>query len=226
MTADCFDALIFDNDGVLVNSEIIHVSVEMERLAELGLRYERADYIARFCGMGQAEFRAALAEDYGRLGLGDFPADFGEQVYALAWPRIEAELEALPGAEGLIARFEGPAAVASSAPTARLRRKLELVGLLNVFHPHIYSGEQVPRGKPAPDLFLHAAMALQIQPGQCLVIEDSVHGVRAAQAAGMTVFGFTGGGHADGNLARRLAEAGAHAVFESHERIGFELFGT
>lgn len=104
MTAD-FDALIFDNDGVLVDSEFIHVAVEMDRLAELGLRYERADYIARFCGMGQAEFRAALAEDYDRLGLGDFPVDFGEEVYALVWPRIEAELEALPGADDLVTRL-------------------------------------------------------------------------------------------------------------------------
>jgi beta-phosphoglucomutase-like phosphatase (HAD superfamily) len=224
MQASGFSALIFDCDGVLVDSEAIHVAVEMELLKEMGLAYEWEAYLSRFVGLGVPEFHAALAEDYAALGQGPFTDDFGPRLHDRAWPRIEAELTALPGAAELAARFEGPIAVASSSITPKLHRKLELTGLTKTFAPHIYSADQVARGKPAPDLFLFAAHKIATDPATCLVIEDSVNGVKAALAAGMTAFGFTGGGHADAGLGERLLAAGAAASFQSHDAIAAHLF--
>ena len=224
MQAHDFSALIFDCDGVLVDSEAIHVAVEMELLAEMGLAYEWETYLSRFVGLGVPEFHAALAEDYTALGQGPFPEDFGPRLHDRAWPRIESELTALPGAAALALRFDGPVAVASSSITPKLHRKLELTGLTGTFSPHIYSADQVARGKPAPDLFLFAADKIKSDPTSCLVIEDSVNGVKAARAAGMTAFGFTGGGHADAGLGERLVAAGAAASFPSHDAIAAHLF--
>tara|TARA_R110000787_G_scaffold8094_3_gene27061 strand:+ start:10267 stop:10947 length:681 start_codon:yes stop_codon:yes gene_type:complete len=224
MQAHDFSALIFDCDGVLVDSEAIHVAVEMDLLAEMGLAYAWETYLSRFVGLGVPEFHAALAEDYAALGQGPFPEDFGPRLHDRAWPRIEAELRALPGATELAARFHGPIAVASSSITSKLHRKLEITGLTGTFSPHIYSADQVARGKPAPDLFLFAADKIKSDPTSCLVIEDSVNGVKAARAAGMTAFGFTGGGHADAGLGERLLSAGAAASFDSHDAIAAHLF--
>ncbi|MEH6696891.1 MAG: HAD-IA family hydrolase [Hyphomonas sp.] len=224
MTTHPYEALIFDCDGVLVDSEAIHVAVEMELLREMGLAYEWDAYLSRFVGLGVPEFHAALAEDYAALGQGPFPDDFGSRLHGRAWPRIESELTALPGAAALAGRFEGPCAVASSSITPKLRRKLALTGLSNTFAPHIYSADQVTRGKPAPDLFLFAADRIKTDPATCLVLEDSVHGVTSALAAGMTAFGFTGGGHADSGLSARLLAAGATATFPSHAAIMAHLF--
>tara|TARA_R110001606_G_scaffold343375_2_gene491943 strand:- start:217 stop:897 length:681 start_codon:yes stop_codon:yes gene_type:complete len=224
MTTHPHEALIFDCDGVLVDSEAIHVAVEIELLTEMGLAYEWETYLSRFVGLGVPEFHAALAEDYAALGQGPFPEDFGPRLHDRAWPRIEAELTALPGAAALAVWFDGPVAVASSSITPKLRRKLTLTGLINTFEPHIYSADQVARGKPAPDLFLFAAKQISADPATCLVIEDSVNGVKAARAAGMTAFGFTGGGHADAGLGERLVAAGAAASFQSHDAIAAHLF--
>lgn len=224
MQAHDFSALIFDCDGVLVDSEAIHVAVEIELLAEMGLTYTLETYLSRFVGLGVPEFHAALAEDYAALGRGPFPDDFGPRLHARAWPRIEAELKALPGAAELAAMFGGPIAVASSSITPKLHRKLALTGLTETFAPHIYSADQVARSKPAPDLFLFAADKIKSDPATCLVIEDSVNGVKAALAAGMTAFGFTGGGHADAGLGERLLAAGAAASFRSHDAIATYLF--
>ena len=224
MQALGFSALIFDCDGVLVDSEAIHVAVEMELLREMGLAYEWEAYLSRFVGLGVPEFHATLAEDYAKLGQGPFPDDFGPRLHDRAWPRIESELTALPGAADLAARLEGPIAVASSSIMPKLHRKLALTGLSDTFAPHIYSADQVARGKPAPDLFIFAADKIKSDPATCLVIEDSVHGVTAALAAGMTAFGFTGGGHADSGLGARLLAAGATATFPSHDAIAAHLF--
>ncbi|MEL6829253.1 MAG: HAD family hydrolase [Pseudomonadota bacterium] len=213
-------AILFDNDGVLVDSEVIHVQCERELLGEIGLDYAYEDYMSRFVGMPTPAFLKALAVDHeARLGT-PFPEDFHARLKARVWPRIDAELEALPGVADLLDQFDGPFAVASSAHLFRLRHKLTLTGMLDWFEPHIYSADMVEHGKPAPDLFLHASAALGIDPEQCLVIEDSVNGVRAGRAAGMQVIGFTGGGHADAGLAARLSAAGAHAVVAGHNEIG------
>ena len=212
-------AIIFDNDGVLVDSESIHVAVERELLAEIGLDYDLPTYMARFVGLNNADFQAQLAQDFGARYGAPFPSDFRARLDARAWPRIEAELQPVANVPDLVGAFAGPVAVASSATTARLRQKLELTGLYDLFAPHIYSADLVANGKPAPDLFLHAARALQVDPDRCLVIEDSEHGIIAARAANMIPFGFTGGGHSDRGHADRLMRAGASACFSCHGDI-------
>jgi len=219
MTSYTFDGILFDNDGVLVDSEAIYISVERELLAELGLFYDYATYLSRFVGLPMPDYYQALARDYAdRIG-GAFPSDFAATLTQRVTPRMDAELNALPNVDAVINRFDGPVAVASSMSLDIIHRKLELVNLSGFFNPHVYSGEQVEKGKPAPDLFLFVAERLGLIPENCLVIEDSVNGVMAGVAAKMTVFGFVGGSHADPGLGARLQKAGAEKVFFNHAEI-------
>lgn len=212
-------AIIFDNDGVLVDSELIHIAVERELLAELGLYYDLQTYTSRFVDLSNPDFYSELANDYKALSLGEFPADFGKRLRAKVWPRIEDELEPIPDAEELVAKFDGAVAVASSAPLWRLERKLKITNLFDLFAPHIYSSDHVENGKPEPDLFLYAAKRLAVSPSNCMVVEDSENGVRAARAAAMLTVGFIGGSHVDETHRAKLLNAGAHFVARSHEEI-------
>lgn len=221
------EALIFDSDGVLVNSEVIHIAVERELLAELGLTYDYVTYVSRFVGLSNPDFYASLRADYAALDpdtLPDkcsngFPDDFADRLLERTIPRMEAELTAIDGVAQLVKAFARPVAVASSAPIQRLTRKLTITGLKPLFEPHLYSADHVEHGKPAPDIFLHAAEKLGVPASKCAVIEDSVNGIKAARAAGMFAIGFTGGGHADPGLADRLTKAGAHEVVDNHETL-------
>ena len=214
-----FDAIIFDNDGVLVDSETIHVAVERELLAEIGLDYDHQTFMSRFVGLHNHDFQAALARDYAEKYDRVFPSDFRTKLDARAWPKIESELMPIDGVADLVAAFPGAVAVASSATTHRLNRKLEIAGLRDLFSPHVYSADQVAQGKPSPDLFLFAAGQLGVAPARCMVIEDSVNGILAARAANMLSIGFVGGGHADARHSDRLLEAGAHGCVAQHEEI-------
>ena len=216
------DALIFDCDGVLVDSETISIATEREMLADWGLDYPFEVFVSRFVGLHNRDFHAALAAD-ARANGRPLPDDFADQLQARIWQRFETGLRAIDGVLDVSAAFAGKQAVASSSEAPKLVRKLQLTGLHEAFAPHVYSSDLVTHGKPAPDLFLHAAAQIDARPEQCVVVEDSVNGVRAARAAGMTAWGFTGGGHADAGLGRRLAEAGAHAVFASHAEIAAVL---
>jgi HAD superfamily hydrolase (TIGR01509 family) len=131
------------------------------------------------------------------------------------------DLAAISGAKEFVASVSVPRAVASSSTVQALVEKLRLTHLLDLFEPNVFSSEMVARGKPYPDLFLHAARCMECEASACIVLEDSEHGVRAGVAAGMKVWGFTGGGHADSQLAHRLKLAGATEVFESYDAIQF-----
>jgi HAD superfamily hydrolase (TIGR01509 family) len=213
------EAMIFDCDGVLVDSEVIHIAAELELLGQLGLVYERETYLTRFVGLSNADFHVELRSDYVRLTGDEFPSNFGSQLDQIVWPRIEVELAAIDGAADLVRAFSGRVAVGSSSPYQKLVKKLEITGLKSLFAPHIYSADHVRAGKPAPDLFLHSAAQLDVDPGRCVVIEDSVHGVLAAIAAGMTPIGFVGGGHCDVGLGQRLLANGAEMVVTHHNQI-------
>jgi HAD superfamily hydrolase (TIGR01509 family) len=207
-------AVIFDCDGVLIDSEIIAVEVEIALLAEHGLRYEIAEFTARFMGMSDKAFYAALMEDSrSRLGRA-LPADFKARVDAGKRALNEQKLAAIVGIEAAVARLSQPRAVASSSETHHLDYKLRKTGLWELFVPHIYSADHVMHAKPAPDLFLYAANELGVAPAECLVIEDSVNGVNAALAAGMRVWGFGGGAHMDDGGRTRLTAAGAERVVD------------
>ncbi|MGZ0189227.1 MAG: HAD family hydrolase [Alphaproteobacteria bacterium] len=212
-------AIIFDCDGVLINSEAIYIETEMAALAALGLHYDPGVYQTRFVGLPDIDFVAALRADYAELGKGALPADFLDKTRARCWQRFETELKATDGLTDFLDAHGAAHAVASSSNLDPLNQKLTMTGLKPYFAPHIYSGAQVPNGKPAPDLFLFAAERLQRAPRDCIVIEDSANGIKAGRAAGMDVWGFTGGGHGDEGSADRLRSAGAHFVLDSFPAV-------
>ena len=213
------EAIIFDCDGVLVDSEVIFIEEEIKFLAELGLRYDRESYIQRFMGLNNRDWIAELEADYEMAGLGIFPDDFLQRKRARTWPRIRDELQPIDGARQLIERFGGAASAASSSDLDKLIFKLAKTGLKECLEPHIYSAQQVKHGKPEPDLFLFAARQIGVEPANCLIIEDSDNGVKAGMAAAMQVVGFVGGGHATDRLAQQLVAAGAQQIFDSHHEI-------
>ena len=213
-------AVIFDCDGVLVDSEVLAHEVETEVLASIGLHYEPQDFKARFMGLSDRAFLAELEVDgVARLGR-SIIADIRGRLEAGYRQAIEERLVEVPGALAAIKAVRRAKAVASSSTTKGLEKKLRKVGHWDYFTPHVYSSEHVERSKPAPDLFLHAAKALRVEPAHCLVIEDSVMGVRAGQAAGMRVWGFVGGGHNDDRSAAALRDIGVERIIEEWREAG------
>ena len=183
------ELVIFDCDGVLVDSEPISVRLDVEMLAELGLTMTAEEVIERFVGRSPEVIVQAVEAE-----LGHPPPDgWFERGEEELRKRFEAELEPVPGIVEALGRITLPACVASSSPPERLRFKLELTGLYDRFAGHIFSASEVANGKPAPDLFLHAADRMGVEPAGCVVVEDSRYGVQAARAAGMDVLGYAGG---------------------------------
>jgi HAD superfamily hydrolase (TIGR01509 family) len=216
-------AVIFDCDGVLVDSEVIALRVEMEMLAEQGLHFTRDEYAARFMGLSTEDFHAAMdAEARARLGR---PISESIRQSERLRAVMVAEMTVVPGVETALAGLTLPKAIASSGSMEGLERKLTRTGLWTLFHPHIYGADHVAQAKPAPDLFLHAAAALGVAPAECLVIEDSRNGVLAARTAGMRVWGFLGGGHANPALGERLVVAGAERLVGSWPQAATLLAG-
>jgi beta-phosphoglucomutase-like phosphatase (HAD superfamily) len=213
------EAVIFDCDGVLVDSEVLVLEIEMCALAEIGLVYPEDEYRARFMGMSNEAFYRALETDHrARLGS-DLPDGFRATCNARfrdVWHRLQE----VPGAFRAVSTVTLPKAVASSSTRDGLDRKLRKAQLWDVFAPHIYSADHVTHAKPAPDLFLHAAEALQVAPARCLVFEDSGNGVRAGRAAGMTVWGFVGGGHMSEAAGAGLIAAGAERLVRDWAEAG------
>jgi len=207
-----FDAVIFDCDGCLIDSEVLALEVELQALADVGMPYDPDEFRRRFMGLTDAAFFAALDGDrIAKLGE-PLPADFRRRHDEALTGAVDERLAEVAGAAAAVAALGRPKAVASSSHAAFLERKLRRVGLWEAFAPHVYAGDQVARGKPAPDLFLLAAAGLSVAPERCLAIEDSVNGILAARAAGMTAWALTAGGHILPSDVGRLREAGAHAI--------------
>lgn len=213
-----FDAIIFDCDGVLVDSEVLAIRGERAALGELGLHYAPEEYVRRFVGLHDGLFFDHLRADYLAAHGGPAPEDFEERV--LDGRRREmAGLAIVDGADLALAAARervGRIAVASSSRAHFLKGKLERMGLYDLAAPHVYSADLVANGKPHPDIFLYAAEKLECDPARCLVLEDSANGVKAGRAAGMTVWGFLGGGHCFDGYGARLAEAGAHQIMRDY----------
>lgn len=214
--------IIFDCDGVLINSEGIYIDVELALMREIGMDIGMADYQARFVGVPHPDLIIALRAEADIRGLA-FPADFEARHGIEIERRFLTELAPVPGLMALLDAHSGPRAVASSSGVDSLAHKMAFTGLDDYFSPHIYSTAQAGRGKPAPDVYLMAADRLGLPPNQCIVIEDSANGTKAGVAAGMRVWGFTGAGHGDAGLPARLVEAGADAVFDDYEAIQAHL---
>lgn len=210
------DALIFDCDGVLVNSEQIAQEVELKFLASVGMIYPRDEYVRRFSGTSEQGFREALRADAGARFSVKLPDEFFDDMAAAIVDAYEGRLEAIAGAVALAAAWPRLKAVASSSSKGTLLLKLGRVGLADLFGAHIYSADAVGAGKPDPALFVFAAGQLGVAPARCIVVEDSVNGIVAARRAGMTAIGFVGGGHCLDDQDRLLLDAGAERVFDSH----------
>lgn len=184
--------IIFDCDGVLVDSELLARRAMASVLREAGIP-ATADTIAPFTGMKQPDILARIAEATDT----PMPEGIGERMWPAIRTLFHAELAAVTGIAAFLQRLEIPRCVASSSHPERIRESLALTKLAGYFGDHIFSSHQVKHGKPAPDLFLFAAKNMGAEPAHCVVIEDSVAGVRAAKAAGMRVIAFAGASHAD-----------------------------
>lgn len=192
MPSETGPLLIFDCDGVLVDSEPVSVAVLIDMLAHQGVEMTEEEAYQRFLGRSIASMTATLWEEYGI----ETDIDFLDHMRSALFERFRLELKAIEGMAETLDRLEMPRCVASSSQPERIRYSLGLTGLLEKFEPHIFSATMVKNGKPAPDLFLHAASQMGVEPANCIVIEDSPAGILAAKAAGMCVFAFTGGSHA------------------------------
>ncbi len=192
------ELVIFDCDGVLVDSEPLSLQVWVETLGRAGHAIDVATANDLFLGRSMATNRQAVADAYGwRMVEADI-----ERLRRDADDLFRRELRAIAGMDAVLDALDLPVCVASSGEPARIRLSLETTGLAKHFGPHVFSAVEVRHGKPAPDLFLHAAERMGTAPAACLVIEDSQAGIVAAKAAGMRVFAFTGGGHAQGEAHR------------------------
>jgi len=210
------DLLIFDCDGVLVDSEAISASVLSGMLSSSGALISEELVYSRFLGRSMANARHILLTEFGVT----ISEDMTQAMRAEMFRRFPIELKPIAGAADALALLKNPRCVASSSMPDRLRLTLGLTGLLKFFDPHIFSAAMVVNGKPAPDLFLHAAREMGAAPQSCIVIEDSPAGVEAAQAAGMKVLGFTGGAHAAKfDLAASLAALNPDAMFDDMLRL-------
>jgi len=216
-----WDLIIFDCDGVLIDSELLTIGVEVALLAEAGIAITGDEIIERYVGISMKAMLADLEARFG-LPLGDdFAARHAVQVNRV----FERDLQAMPGIIDVLAGLTCKICVASSSSPDRLRHTLGIAGLYERFHPHIFSATMVERGKPAPDLFLHAAERMGATPLRCLVIEDSVPGIEAAAAAGITAIGFTGGSHCRDGHAARLGAAGAAIVVDAMAKMPKAIAG-
>lgn len=212
--------LIFDCDGVLVDSEPLACAVDAEVLTELGFPYTAGEIAARFVGMSLGSMMAAIEAEHGRL----LPECFSSRLEATLFARFAVDLRPMAGVADLLTGLTGPRCVASSSTPARIALSLDVTGLAAFFEPRtVFSAVQVARGKPEPDLFLFAAARMGVRPDACTVVEDSVPGVRAALAAGMRVIGFTGGGHCGPSHSERLRAAGAARVIASMQDMAGAL---
>ena len=181
--------VIFDCDGVLIDSERLGVKVEVAVLRELGWPLSEAEVVERFMGRSDRENRRAIETHLGRA----LPEDWSQAVEQRYRQAFDTALTPVEGVLEALDRITLPSCVASSATHEHLRYTLSLTGLYERFEGRIFSAEDVAHGKPAPDLFLHAAAQMTAAPGSCLVVEDSRPGVEAARAAGMRVLAFAGG---------------------------------
>lgn len=205
MSEKQFGLVIFDCDGVLVDSELITNRVFVGMLNELGLALTLEDMFDRFVGRSMPQCLEIITELLGHPA----PQHFVEEYQTRSATALRAELKTVPDIEIVLAAMRIPYCVASSGSHEKMQTTLGITGLLPQFRGKMYSVTEVARSKPFPDVFLHAARQQGVMPADCAVIEDTPTGVRAGVAAGMTVFGYCAL-----TPRQRLIEAGAHHIFE------------
>jgi HAD superfamily hydrolase (TIGR01509 family) len=181
------DLVIFDNDGVVVDSELLANRVLSDLLTEHGHPTTVEESIRDYLGGTLSGVRAIVRSRSGR----DLPADFDDSYHERLFEAFATDLRPVPGIRAVLDGLQRPFCLASSGTVDRIVRSLSVTGLLDYFGDRIFSAEQVAHGKPAPDLFLLAASTMGASKARCVVVEDSPNGVAAARAAGMTVLGYS-----------------------------------
>lgn len=214
-----FEAVLFDCDGVLIDTEMLALDLEVDFLKAHGLIYDRMVFAKSFIGKDSIAMRAEIEETYfSQLGK-PIPETLLDDMWTARDEHFAENLTSIAGAEKSLQAWSGKKAVASSSKRSHLKTNLTKTGLADLVYPNVFSAEQVARGKPHPDVFLFAAEILGANPEKCLVIEDSINGVKAARAANMTVWGFLGGGHVWPELSEQLLKSGAHKIIQNHEEL-------
>ena len=203
------DLVIFDLDGVLVDSEWLMARIWSDCLATHAVGITPETLIRRFVGVTDASMADVIRAESGKT----LPPDLLDEIRRDSRTRFQSELEAIDGADAVLRALTVAKCVCSNSGPERIRRSLSVTGLAGHFaDDHLFSGTEMPRPKPAPDLHLHASGALGVVPARAVVIEDSVTGVQAAVAAGMTAIGFIGASHAGEGNSEGLLEAGAVSI--------------
>ena len=205
--------VIFDCDGVLVDSEVLANREAARVKTQLGVPYTTEEHIEKFVGLGRNS--QVVAEE-----LKVLPEEYWELMRVARTKAFENELLEMPGIREVLAGIIVPFCMASSGAMEKIETSLRVTGLGKYFpKERIFNSDMVSRGKPAPDLFLFAAERMAVHPKHCLVIEDSPSGIEGAVAAGMRAFAFTGGSHMLPVLVDRLKQAGAEKVFSHMEEL-------
>lgn len=209
------DLVIFDCDGVLLDSEIIACAADAEALRNIGYDITTEQVAMRFAGIPDEAIDLMFEKKLGRPLPKNFRADIKRKVL----DKYRTELRPIKGAKSLLSTMKTNKCIASSAAPAKLALGLVNADLFELVYPHIFSTRLVARGKPHPDIFEYAARVMTVPAVRCLVLEDSVAGVTAANAAGMKCVGFTGGSHCQAGHADRLRDAGAFQVIARLEQL-------
>ena len=210
-----YDLIIFDCDGVLVDSEVISCRVHAEALTAHGYPISADQVRERFLGKSASDENREIEIEMGRA----LPANFEAERVAKLLQALRESVEPISHIHRAIDSISMPRCVASSGTHDRIYTTLSRTGLYGKLTPHIFSASQVKHGKPAPDLFLFAAQQMNARPDRCVVVEDSVTGVTAGVGAGMTVLGFVGGSHCVAGDGEALRAAGATLVFNDMRRL-------
>ena len=207
------DLVIFDCDGVLIDSELISAQMLVRELAQLGVKID-VPYVARhFLGRSYPVVISQIREEFGLELTPEFEVDYRARLLAA----FDAELREMPGVRGVVEALAVSSCIATSSSPPRVMRALEIVQMTELFPDRVWTASEVERGKPAPDLFLHVAREMGAAPRRCLVIEDSLNGVRSGLAAGMQVWQFTGGSHMKGLTLEGPDVAKPHRRFASFD---------
>lgn len=211
--------LLFDCDGVLVDSEILATHIVLDLFATYGYKPELEDHVRTYAGMIETDILAAIQE---RIHI-QFPDDILDQLYPAIREAMATRLEGVEGMPALVQRLSQPKAVVSNSGLPHVYQSLELIGLRENFGDRCYSSHQVPRPKPFPDLYDYAVAQLGWPKAEILVIEDSIAGITAAKAAGLTVIGFLGANHIFAGHAEKALEAGADYLAEDAHALEKQL---
>jgi HAD superfamily hydrolase (TIGR01509 family) len=211
---EMYDLIIFDCDGVLIDSEWLASQVEIEELNRLGFSISMEEYLDIALGTTDDEVERQLLNDGFQL-----PFAFWKDVQLRQEKEFAERLTPISGVKDVIQNLLIPHCVASSSDANRLKLTLSITGLFPLLEGRIFGRECVKKGKPEPDIFLYAAAKMGAAPSRCLVIEDSMHGIKAAQAACMEVWGFCGGRHFTPKRKAELNHAGVRHVFDDMKRV-------